>query len=81
MDFTLVFNLPPPGRRIQAGKLVLPRKDPPSRGRACAGFLGKACAGAPDRPPQAAYYAQIASDSANCSLHPRVFQGIESIGK
>jgi hypothetical protein len=34
------------------------------RGRACVGLLGKVCVRAPDRPPRAAYYAQIAGDSA-----------------
>jgi hypothetical protein len=64
MDLAVVFHLPLPGGRIQAGKLVSPRKDPPSRGRACVGLLGKVCTGAPDRPPGATYYAQTADDSA-----------------
>jgi hypothetical protein len=37
------------------------------RGRACVGLLGKVCVRAPDRPPGAAYYAQIAGDSAGAS--------------
>jgi hypothetical protein len=63
MDLVVVFHLPPPGGRIQAGKLVLLEKDPTSGGRACAELLEKVCAGAPDRPLGAAYYEQTASDS------------------
>jgi hypothetical protein len=64
MDLVVVFHPPPPGGRIQVDKLVLPRKDPPSEGRACAGLLSKVCTGAPDRLPRAAYYAQTTDDSA-----------------
>jgi hypothetical protein len=41
---------------VQAGKLVLPRKDPPSRG-------GELVQTLPNHPLGAAYYAQTASDS------------------
>jgi hypothetical protein len=58
-----VFHPPPPGGHIQAGKLVAPRKDPPSGGRACTCLLEKVCAIALDRPPVTAYYAQTAGDS------------------
>jgi hypothetical protein len=64
MDLIVVFHLPPPSRRIQTKKLVLPEKDPPSGGRACVGLLRKVCVRAPDRPLRAIYYAQTASDSA-----------------
>jgi hypothetical protein len=75
MDLVVVFYLPPPGRHIQAGKLVLPRKDPPSGGRACAGRQtcvtqkgpsqqgGELVQTLPNHPLGAAYYAQTASDS------------------
>jgi hypothetical protein len=63
-DLAMVFHPPPPGERIQAGKLVLPRKDPPSGRRAYAGLLGKVCVGAPDCPPGAANYTQTIGDSA-----------------
>jgi hypothetical protein len=63
MDLAVVFHLPSPGGRIQAGKLVSLRKGPSSKGRACAGFLRKVCAGAPNHPPKAAYYAQTTGDS------------------
>jgi hypothetical protein len=56
MDLVVVFHLPPPGGRIQAGKLVLAGKDPPNGGRACVDLLGKVCARAPDRPLGAVYY-------------------------
>jgi hypothetical protein len=32
MDLAVVFHLPPIGGRIQAGKLVSPKKDPPNEG-------------------------------------------------
>jgi hypothetical protein len=32
MDLAVVFHPPQPGRRIQADKLMSPRKDPPSKG-------------------------------------------------
>jgi hypothetical protein len=63
MDLVVVLHLSLPGRLIQASKLVLPRKDPPSGGRACADLLSKLCAGAPDRPLGAAYYAQTTGNS------------------
>jgi hypothetical protein len=47
----LVFHPPPLGGRIQAGKLVSPRKDPPSGGRACAGLHKKVCVIALDHRP------------------------------
>jgi hypothetical protein len=59
----VVFHPPPPGGRIQDGKLVSPRKDPPSGGSACAGLLGKVCAGEPDCSSGATYYAQTTGDS------------------
>jgi hypothetical protein len=58
-----VFHPPQLGRRIQAGKLVSPRKDPPSWGRACASLHGKVCARTPDRSSGVAYYAQTATGS------------------
>jgi hypothetical protein len=64
MTLAVVFHLPPPGKCIQAAKLVLPGKDPPNGGRAYAGLLRKVCARALDHPPRAAYYAQTAGDSA-----------------
>jgi hypothetical protein len=59
----VVFHPPPSGGRIRDGKLVSPRKDPPSEGSTCADLLGKVCAGEPDRPSGATYYAQTAGDS------------------
>jgi hypothetical protein len=32
MDLAVVFHLPPTGGRIQANKLVSPKKDPPNEG-------------------------------------------------
>jgi hypothetical protein len=43
MDLAVVFHPPPPGGRIQIGKLVSPKKDPPREGRACASLYGKVC--------------------------------------
>jgi hypothetical protein len=63
MDLTVVFHPPQLGRRIQAGKLVSPEKDPPSGGRACVSLHRKVCARAPDHPPGATYYAQIVGGS------------------
>jgi hypothetical protein len=63
MFLVVVFHHPPLGGHIQSGKLVSPRTDHLNGGRVCAGLLRKVCAGAPDRPPRAAYYAQTAIDS------------------
>jgi hypothetical protein len=57
MDLAVVFHLPPPDVRIWADKLVLPKKDPPSGGRACVGLHRKVCVEAPDHPLGVAYYA------------------------
>jgi hypothetical protein len=40
------------------------QKGPSQWGRACADLLGKVCAGAPNHPPGAAYYALTTRDSA-----------------
>jgi hypothetical protein len=67
MDLVVVFHLPPPGGCIQAGKLVLPEKDPPSGGRVCAGLLEKVCVRALNCPLGAIYYAQTTGDSIGAS--------------
>jgi hypothetical protein len=48
MDLAVVFHLPPPGGCIQAGKLVSPKKNPPSGRRARSSLHGKVCTRAPD---------------------------------
>jgi hypothetical protein len=67
MDLVVVFHLPLPGGCIQAGKLVLPGKDPPSGGRVCAGLLEKVCVRAPNCPLGAIYYPQTTGDSIGAS--------------
>jgi hypothetical protein len=41
MDLAVVFHPPPPGGRIQAGKHVSPKKDPPSGGELVHAFSRK----------------------------------------